>query len=343
VGHTDTLACNDPGNENFWTCTAPNSFSSIESVFRDQGAGWHYCLFAHRYDDGDGDGSSGKSNGWNTFIVTLGGWTDQIGTPWDRTGTFVHELGHDLGLGHQAPNTPLLGSGPYAPNLASVMSYQYQVRGVRTRLECLGLVGAEHLYKNLDYSHGRMAPLHELFLSEPVGVGIHAVDWDCNDLIEPDNKVRELDIDDGDANWCNAGGGLGTVYDYDEWSNIVDSSDDAGLLDGSRMARSYDCITFEEARAMEDAPGSCPSAQPDPSVVEPEPSGKMIWVDPANQGSQLGNGEFPYAYLFWADLFAPAGSILYLQPGIHTDALGDPILLTKPLILTGPGGAVIIP
>jgi len=344
IGHTGLVACNAPGNENFWNCTSPTSFSTVTNGFRDHGAGWHYAVFIHRYDDGAGIGSSGKSNGFNTFVVSLGGGANQIGTPFDRAATFAHELGHDLGLGHQSPATPALGSGPYAPNLASIMSYQYQLRGVKDQLECLGLVGDDHLFKNLDYSNGRLPPLKELFLSEQIGAGVHPVDWDCSGTIESGTTTRDLDEDDQDPNWCNTAGGIGIVHDYDEWSNIVDSADDPGLLDGTRVVQDYNCISFDEIRAMEDGPGDCYSGnQPDPTVVEPNAPGKMIWIDPANLGSQIGTGEFPYAYLDWGVLFAPDDSILYIQPGLHGSSNGNPILLDKPMVLTGPGSAVIDP
>ena len=99
VGHFNLMSCDDPGRENFWSCNSTNSFTSVANTFRDKGAGWHYCLFIHRYDDGDGIDSSGKANSSNFFVVSLGGGADQIGTPWDRAGTFAHELGHNLGLG----------------------------------------------------------------------------------------------------------------------------------------------------------------------------------------------------------------------------------------------------
>jgi len=345
VPELPTMSCDNPGMANFWTCSGPTSFSAYENVYRDHGVGWHYCLFIHRYDDGNGTGSSGKANSSNFFVVSLGGFANGIGTPFDRAATFAHELGHNLGLGHQAPQTPALGSGPYAPNLPSVMSYQYQLAGVKTRLECLGLVGSDHYFKDLDYSHGRMPPLQELFLSEQVGVGIHPVDWSCNDVIDAGTFTRDLDEDDKEPNWCESAGGLGIVYDYDEWSTIQDVADDPSAIRLLRDAPDYDCISAEEVMALADDPSSCyPGTQPNPTI-EPNAPGKMIWVDPTNLGSQVGTGEYPYAYLDWAALFAPPHSILYLQPGTHVSSAGSgtSILLDKPLILTGPGGAVIAP
>jgi len=70
------------------------------------------------------NGISGQAelNG-NDFIVSLGcGFTGQFGSPEERQGTFMHELGHNLGLRH--------GGGDddnCKPNLISVMSYPRQM------------------------------------------------------------------------------------------------------------------------------------------------------------------------------------------------------------------------
>jgi hypothetical protein len=63
------------------------------------------------------------------FIVTLGGWTGPAGSQAEQTGTFMHELGHTLGLDHSG------GEGNadnvnWKPNYPSVMNYAYQTRGV---------------------------------------------------------------------------------------------------------------------------------------------------------------------------------------------------------------------
>src|SRR5262249_34842068 len=78
----------------------------------------------------------------NDFIVSLGHfYNDQGATPtiFSLGGTFMHELGHNLGLHHgggtSAPGTPCIApdceNGPlYKPNYLSVMNYQYQLSGI---------------------------------------------------------------------------------------------------------------------------------------------------------------------------------------------------------------------
>ena len=68
----------------------------------------------------------------------------------------------------------------------------------------------------------------------------------------------------------------------------------------------------------------------------------MIWVDPSYQGVESGIGDEPFNTLIEAHDAAPAGSVLFLQPGTYTNN-GSLIVLTKQLVLAGPGGAVVSP
>ena len=74
------------------------------------------------------------------FMVTLGLWrsdipaNDQVGSQQVQEGTLMHELGHNLGLGHAG-----LATKPNCmPNYPSVMNYLYQTRGLTDSS------GAEH-------------------------------------------------------------------------------------------------------------------------------------------------------------------------------------------------------
>lgn len=61
--------------------------------------------------------------GGNDFQVTLGGWDVSGGTLQEQQGTFMHELGHTLGLGHGGT---VDDHENYKPNYYSVMSYMWQ-------------------------------------------------------------------------------------------------------------------------------------------------------------------------------------------------------------------------
>ena len=85
---------------------------------------FHYMIWAHGYDGGTSSGLS-FGIGADSFIVTLGKWADH-GSSDAKVGTFIHELGHNLGLGHGGND--LITN--YKPNYLSVMNYFFQVSGI---------------------------------------------------------------------------------------------------------------------------------------------------------------------------------------------------------------------
>ena len=117
---------------------------------------YHYCVFAH---DVEGHiGMSGISKGipGSGFIVSLGSWTDQVGTTQEQAGTFMHEFGHNIGLRHGGINHV-----NYKPNYVSIMNYFFQVRG-------LTVDGTEG---HFDYSRHKFLTLKESALKENHGIG----------------------------------------------------------------------------------------------------------------------------------------------------------------------------
>jgi len=200
-------------------------FKTIKNAWVDhaEGTGWHYCIMAHQYNLGSGPSTS---SGFaeivgDDFIVTLGAWNAEVGTPFDRAGTFVHELGHNLGLRHAGGQSENFYT-QYKPNYASVMTYRCQVLGVRKMNICSGLVDSCHAapFRDLDYSHGLLPALDEAALVESAGAGLGPVDWDCDLAIDGAPVIKDL----ADYNWCWAAGTIGVSMDYDDWSNIVDVS-----------------------------------------------------------------------------------------------------------------------
>jgi peptidoglycan hydrolase-like protein with peptidoglycan-binding domain len=120
---------------------------------------YHYALFAHNQ---PGSESSGQSNGINSmeFITTLGGRVGfldpmtrhPVGSPDFQEGTFMHELGHNLGLNHGGND--IINC---KPNYLSVMSH------VRQMSIFLGT-------RPLDYSRSTLFQLDERALDENNGV-----------------------------------------------------------------------------------------------------------------------------------------------------------------------------
>ena len=89
------------------------------------------------------------------FIVSLGATENGVGNVLEQAGTFMHELGHNLGLSHGGcVATPLrCEENTYKPNHLSVMNYFFQMRGLFVN----GLDGmmdyASVALPNLDEAH----------------------------------------------------------------------------------------------------------------------------------------------------------------------------------------------
>jgi hypothetical protein len=134
-----------------------SEFFAIKSVHFDAARSpvFHYMIWANGYRQGS---SSGVSMGipHSDFIVTLGKWNNNAGgTDKEKIGTFIHELGHNLGLTH--------GGGdhtPHKPNHISVMNYSFQTRGIPVNGVAV-----------FDYQRFPLPMLTENFLSETAGLG----------------------------------------------------------------------------------------------------------------------------------------------------------------------------
>jgi len=155
---------------------------------------FHFALIAHTYND---CGSSGVSRNIpaSDFIVTLAALSTKppVGTVGELQGTFMHELGHNLGLQHGG-----LDCINYKPNYMSIMNYSYQLGGI------FGSGGIRGIY---DYSESVLPTLNEAALQESTGVpgasGIiyncagklmpviapSQVDWNCDGNITADKPV----------------------------------------------------------------------------------------------------------------------------------------------------------
>ena len=138
---------NNPKTIFGWTGT--NSFDSFKSsYFNHSGGGWHYCIFGHQYQlNGAITGSSGLAEGSaDDLVVTLGSFSNSVGTPWDRAGTFVHELGHNLGLSHSGSMEYFLKRNelPTIPNSnITPPRIRYKLAAVTVRNEVGGYSGKE--------------------------------------------------------------------------------------------------------------------------------------------------------------------------------------------------------
>ncbi|MDO8629920.1 MAG: hypothetical protein Q7R41_05455, partial [Phycisphaerales bacterium] len=89
---------------------------------------FRYCLFANTHSNSQFSGLAEQPG--NDFMVTMGGsnWFPPGGTSDEKAGTFMHELGHTLGLDHGGRD---LVTGPdgtnFKPNYYSIMNYTWQI------------------------------------------------------------------------------------------------------------------------------------------------------------------------------------------------------------------------
>jgi hypothetical protein len=141
--------------------TAFRALRNAPGGFADSGRGavFHYVVFAHYHDlDGRyGAGASGISRGigGTELLVTLGNFTDGVGSVREQAGTLMHELGHNLGLRHGGCDDTNL-----KPGYASIMNYAYQAEGLVRG----GMRGV------IDYARGPTPALDRMFLEEPPGL-----------------------------------------------------------------------------------------------------------------------------------------------------------------------------
>jgi|GEM_PF-1831424 len=204
-------------------------FNALKSVYFDANrtAVYHYMIWANRYSTST---SSGVSMGIpaTDFLVTLGGWNSNAGgTDYQKIGTFIHELGHNLGLTHGGNDHT-----NYKPNYLSVMNYRFQTIGVYRN----------GVWYNFDYQRFDLPSLNESALNETLGLngggvatGYGTIHSCANATVRYDYNVN-APIDwncDGDTNDTNTSADINwdiynqpahsytTLGSQNNWANII--------------------------------------------------------------------------------------------------------------------------
>jgi hypothetical protein len=337
IPHHNVLQMDPDQAWNFFAYSdVPDSYGALKNEFYDHAgvSGWHYCIFGHQYEwiDPKGvyyvSGSSGLAETpGDDLVVTLGDFTDSglpTGTPFEKASTLAHEFGHNLGLMHCGDMNCTNSAaddmvGVHVLNVASVMSYYYQLTGVYTNLVCQGLAPEFIPFKDIDYSHGTMCSLDENALFEELGTMMAAADWNCDSGI--DTGSLQADLNGGSsAHWCGPGALTGVhsvLSDFDEWSALTDvtKSMTSDMLTHRPLSS---CVTSTEMRKVAD---KLACVQPTLSI-ENCVTAEMHYVRADGRTGASGDCTDAHNSVGEAVTSAAGGSVIILEPMVW-DAGGE--------------------
>ena len=228
---------------------------------------YRYCLFIHNQQEYDNDLGSWVTGSWsgacewpgpaNDFVVSLGSFTDGKGSVDEQAGSFMHELGHALGLDHGG------GDGVnYKPNYLSVMNYAFQFPD-------------SNPLRPLDYSRVQLPDLDEAHLNEPAGIGAEVtgqmlftvysnatnqtvlsagfapIDWNGNGQAADGNVRANVN---NFPQWNAESPADETLHGYDDWNHLNYSFQIMGnFADSVHGMRPPSLLTWEIVQSMREA------------------------------------------------------------------------------------------
>lgn len=182
---------------------------------------FHYMVFGDYYTDAPGSSGIAQIDGLN-FAVTLGPqyWGNNVSSN-TYVGTFIHELGHNLGLYHGGDDDV-----NFKPNYFSIMNYRYQIQGVpRTD-------GSKYF----GYSTQQYATLNENAIHEEDGLGSnsHGFLYDYNS-----RAVADAPIDFNDNGTIDGGAVQADVNNDGELGRLTAQNDLAAIRFQARANQGY--------------------------------------------------------------------------------------------------------
>ena len=220
IVHED-LSDNIPEQQVFTCDDFNDAFKNAHFAHRDVlGQYFHYNLWVHDHITGVKHTSSGQAcgGGRGDYLVSLGSWANQNGVQRDQAGTFAHELGHTLALGHGGSD-----GINYKPNYLSIMNYEWQT---------VGLTDSATGISRLDFSHSALPTLDEQSLSEPNGISDGTIITDWRDP----NRLRHIDVGNGPLDWTWDDRNGNGIADDDTGVNVDLNGDNICIGGGSNNA-----------------------------------------------------------------------------------------------------------
>lgn len=165
-------------------------------------------------------------------IVSLGRAYFDLSVPQPRTrerdgGTFMHELGHNLGLRHGGD----ADGPPLKPNYLSVMNGQFQLVGIRYA-DTAGSTTPNPALTRIDYSDATLPTLDESSLMESAGLGagnnavVYFLDGMSNDAFAPGTGAADWSgngsIDGSPVSAdINGDGAISTLTGWNDWAHLT--------------------------------------------------------------------------------------------------------------------------
>jgi uncharacterized repeat protein (TIGR01451 family) len=262
--------CGNTANDAHFGTAAERQSANCQKILGARRLAFRYCIFAHNHTESPGSSGRAELPG-NDFIVSLrvqepvntpdfekeaNNYALRAGTTFDRewadlqAGTFMHELGHTLGLKHGG-----VDHINCKPCYLSVMRYGRQFNEFGLASNIPGIVDGTQVRLNrlLDYSRSELPTLDEVSLQEAngiagamgqrtlfgvgmagarrVGPSSGVINWNGNIAIDPMAVAADINyIVDKPACPANAGQML---KGYNDWANLLyDFRDSQDFSDG---------------------------------------------------------------------------------------------------------------
>jgi len=271
---------------------------------------FHHALFLSNL----GALASGESRGLGAsdLVVSMNGGNFE-GTILEQAGTLMHELGHNLGLHHNG-----YSDESYIPHYMSLMSYNYQVRGVpRTTGPALDYSRVA-LAKIDEANVDERAPFAPLDATQAQAMALYSDPWigvytggKQPQMWQLTGKLAgPFDLDGDEAYTLTAIdlNGNGTATDRfpetrNDWDSIVFGGGVSGAIgdvpDAHRMRMVAPpgplgpCLPPSQLLANGPSRNARSAAQPDPSDVPPDPNLPQPPADPWGTDPMDPGGEDP--------------------------------------------------